>query len=329
MRRIVLTYHNVVSSDKDLYLYDASYKATKSQGHKVTRSQVEYRVVISKERRGKVSLLNEIVPQAKGEIIVFSDARQIFKKDALRNLVANFADEKVGCVSGELVFVDEDKASVSKGIGFYWQYEKWMRKMESRISSAVGATGAIYAIRKNLYVAPPQGTILDDVFIPLKVVEQGFRVIFDSEAVAYDRIVSTSKEEFKRKTRTLAGNFQLFFQFKKLLNPLRSKVAFQFFSHKFLRAIAFFFLIILFVLTQNLHQSFEKLCNLFKMLQLYSKALHQKDTKANHSPFLMGWVNPALSKERAVLRTNFSNEKFGLNLGKGISQEGLYWNNKK
>ena len=76
---------------------------TKSQGHKVTRSQVEYRVVISMERRGKVSLLNEIISQAKGEIIVFSDARQIFKKDALRNLVANFADEKVGCVSGELV----------------------------------------------------------------------------------------------------------------------------------------------------------------------------------------------------------------------------------
>ena len=229
--------------------------------------------MISKERRGKVSLLNEIVPQAKGEIIVFSDARQIFKKDALRNLVANFADEKVGCVSGELVFVEEDKASVSKGIGFYWQYEKWMRKMESRISSAVGATGAIYAIRKNLYVAPPQGTILDDVFIPLKVVEQGFRVIFDSEAVAYDRIVSTSKEEFKRKTRTLAGNFQLFFQFKKLLNPLRSKVAFQFFSHKFLRAIAFFFLIILFVLNLFLKNIYPY--NLFFVLQLlfYSGAI--------------------------------------------------------
>ena len=231
------------------------------------------KIVISQKREGKVALLNKIVPQAKGEIIVFSDARQIFKKDALRNLVANFADEKVGCVSGELMFVDEDKASVSKGIGFYWRYEKWMRKMESRISSAVGATGAIYAIRKGLFTPPPENTILDDVFIPLKIAQKGFRVIFDSEAVAYDKVTSTSKEEFKRKARTLAGNFQLFFQFKKLLNPLRGRIAFQFFSHKFLRAVAFFFLIILFVLNLFLKNIYPY--NLFFILQLlfYSGAI--------------------------------------------------------
>ena len=218
-------------------------------------------------------MLNEIVPQAKGEIIVFSDARQIFKKDALRNLVANFADEKVGCVSGELVFVDEDKASVSKGIGFYWRYEKWMRKMESRISSAVGATGAIYAIRKDLFTPPPENTILDDVFIPLKIAQKGLRVIFDSQAVAYDKVVSTSKKEFTRKVRTLAGNFQLFIQCRSLFNPFKSKLSWQLFSHKFLRAVAFFFLLSLFVTNLLLRDSYPYSVILLLQVIFYSLAV--------------------------------------------------------
>ncbi|OQX87681.1 MAG: hypothetical protein B6D55_02595 [Candidatus Omnitrophica bacterium 4484_70.2] len=237
------------STDRTNQILEEYLKKCREEG-------MNYKIVISQRREGKIALLNEIVPQAKGEIIVFSDARQIFKKDALRNLVANFADENVGCVSGELVFVDEDKASVSKGIGFYWRYEKWMRKMESRISSAIGATGAIYAIRKNLYVAPPQDTILDDVFIPLKIAQKGFRVIFDSQAVAYDKVVSTSKKEFTRKVRTLAGNFQLFIQCRSLFNPFKSKLSWQLFSHKFLRAVAFFFLLFLFVTNLLLRNSY-------------------------------------------------------------------------
>jgi len=205
------------------------------------------RVVISKERKGKVSLLNEIVPEAKGEIIVFSDVRQIFDVGALKELVANFADSSVGCVSGELVFEDEGKSGIARGVGFYWRYEKWMRKAESRIHSMIGATGAIYAIRKELFVSPPKDTILDDVFIPLKIVEKGFRAIFDSGARAFDKAASTSREEFTRKVRTLAGNFQLFILCKKLFNPFKSPVAFQFFSHKLLRAVAFLFLMVLFI----------------------------------------------------------------------------------
>ncbi len=219
----------------------------RSQSHQVTKSHVKYRAIISKERRGKVSLLNEIVPQAKGEIIVFSDARQMFDVSALRELVSNFADEKVGCVSGELVFEDEAKTGVAGSVGFYWRYEKWMRKLESNIHSMVGATGAIYAIRKGLFTPPPPNTILDDVFIPLKVVEKGFRAIFDSQAKAFDRASSTSREEFTRKVRTLAGNFQLFVLCRGLFNPFKSPVAFQFFSHKFLRAVAFLFLMSLFM----------------------------------------------------------------------------------
>jgi len=218
----------------------------RSQSHHVTKSHVKYRVIISKERRGKISLLNEIVPQAKGEIIVFSDARQMFDVSSLRELVSNFADEKVGCASGELVFDDEEKSGVAGGIGFYWRYEKWMRKLESNIHSMIGATGAIYAIRKGVFTPPPPNTILDDVFIPLKVVEKGFRAIFDLQAKAFDKAAATSREEFTRKVRTLTGNFQLFVLCRRLFNPFKSPVAVQFFSHKFLRAVAFLFLMALF-----------------------------------------------------------------------------------
>lgn len=205
---------------------------------------------------GKVNVLNKIVPQATGEIVVFSDVRQKFEKKALKELVANFSDSSVGSVSGELIFTGENENGVSKGVGFYWKYEKWMRRMESSIHSMIGATGAIYAIRKRLFVAPPPDTILDDVFIPLKVVEQGFRAIFDAKARAYDKVASTSGEEFRRKVRTLAGNFQLFMQCRNLFNPFRSRIGWQFFSHKFLRAVAFLFLITLFIMNLFLKSTY-------------------------------------------------------------------------
>ncbi|MCM8756637.1 MAG: glycosyltransferase family 2 protein [Candidatus Omnitrophica bacterium] len=207
-----------------------------------------FKVIISNERKGKVNMLNKVFPLLTGEIVVFSDARQIFAQDALKKLISNFFDDTVGCVSGELIFEGENESGVAKGVGIYWRYEKLMRKWESNIYSMIGATGAIYAVRKKLLVSPPPNTILDDVFIPLKVVEKGFRVVFEKEARAYDKVATTSEEEFRRKVRTLAGNFQLFVLCKRVLNPFFNSIfAWVLFSHKFLRAIAFFFLIILFV----------------------------------------------------------------------------------
>lgn len=238
-----------------------------AMSHVDKKQGVELKVIISKERKGKVNLLREIVPQAKGEIIVFSDVRQKFKKDALKEIIANFVDYSVGCVSGELVLEDKKNNQVSRGVGVYWRYEKWMRKTESKIHSMIGATGAIYAVRKQLIVLPPPNTILDDVFIPLKVVEQGYRAIFDSKAQAHDKPAYTSAEEFRRKVRTLAGNFQLFVLCKDMLVPFKSKIFWQFFSHKFLRAVAFFFLITLFVSNMVL-RNYGTIYTIFFILQV-------------------------------------------------------------
>lgn len=198
------------------------------------------------ERKGKPGMLNLLVKEAKGEIIVFSDARQRLDKDSLKELVKNFSDKRVGSVSAELEFEGEN-TQTGNGVGLYWKYEKFIRKAESKIGSMLGATGALYAIRKELFPELPKDLILDDVYIPMCIVQKGYRAIFDEKTKIYDKYSKSAKEEFSRKSRTLAGNFQLVMYLKWLLNPFRSPVAWQFISHKFLRLIVPFLLILAFV----------------------------------------------------------------------------------
>ncbi|MDD5136041.1 MAG: glycosyltransferase family 2 protein [Candidatus Omnitrophica bacterium] len=206
------------------------------------------RVFIFEARRGKPSVLNDIVPEANGEILIFCDVRQPFDTNALSHLTANFSDERVGCVSGELVFERSPSVNgVSNGVNMYWNYEKSMRRGESAIHSMVGATGAIYAIKRKLYAPPPQDTILDDVYIPLAIARQGYRCIWDEEAKAYDKPAFTPDAEYRRKVRTLAGNYQIFGMFRDLLIPFRNPISAPLISHKLLRVLAPFFMITLFL----------------------------------------------------------------------------------
>lgn len=199
------------------------------------------------QRKGKMSTLNELVSRAKNEIIVFTDARQWFAADAIRNLVENFADPKVGCVSGELMFVQQG-GGTAKGINLYWNYEKFIRSQESEVHSMLGATGAIYAIRKALFDPFPEKIILDDVYLPLKIIRKGYRAILDGRAKAFDDVADNPQEEFNRKARTLFGNYQVFSLLPKMFHPLKSPVAFQLFSHKLLRLLIPFFLMSIFIL---------------------------------------------------------------------------------
>lgn len=205
-----------------------------------------FKLFQSPKRQGKPNMLNLLVKNANGEILVFTDARQRIDKEALTKLTSNFSDDKVGSVSAELLFENEAE-NRGYGVGTYWKYEKFIRVNESKIGSMLGATGAMYAIRKDLFSQLPPDLILDDVYTPLKIVEKGYRAIFEPEAKIYDKISKDAKEEFKRKTRTLAGNFQVFIYLKGLFNPFKSAVAWQLFSHKFLRLIVPFFLISLFL----------------------------------------------------------------------------------
>jgi len=194
-------------------------------------------------RRGKSAVMNDLVEAARGEILVMADARQRFAKDAIEKLVRHFADPTVGAVSGELVLTRNlNGTAVGDGVGFYWRYEKLIRSSESIIDSTVGATGAIYAIRRELFEPLPEDTILDDVMIPIRIMARGYRVLFEPRARAYDRAASSATEEFTRKVRTITGTFQLLRREAWLFSPLHNRLWVQTLSHKVLRLIGPFLL---------------------------------------------------------------------------------------
>jgi len=187
-------------------------------------------------RRGKAAVLNNAVAVARGEIVVLADARQQFDVTAIRALVAGFADARVGAVSGELMMAaNPSGAGFGKGVGCYWRYEKFIRRNESRANATVGATGAIYAIRRTLFERIPEDTILDDVVIPLRIVRSGYRVVFEPSARAYDVASATPHQEFVRKVRTIAGTFQLLVREPWLFDPERNPLWIETISHKALR----------------------------------------------------------------------------------------------
>jgi cellulose synthase/poly-beta-1,6-N-acetylglucosamine synthase-like glycosyltransferase len=189
--------------------------------------------------RGKPSALNAGVETSTGEILVFADARQWFSRDALRHLVANFADPQVGGATGELVLDCETNrpehgstSTIGDGVGLYWKYEKWLRKKESLLWSTLGATGAIYALRRSEWRPLPAATLLDDVLAPMRIVLAGRRIVFDEHARAFDRTPPDATAESRRKTRTLAGNYQILLLEPRLLVPIVNPVWLEYLSHK-------------------------------------------------------------------------------------------------
>lgn len=209
---------------------DDTARVARAHGHGLVR------VDELEERHGKAAALTKAARQAKGTILVFADTRQSWEDDALTKLLENFADDSVGAVSGNLVV--ESDSGFRRGVRCYWQYEKTLRRMESQIHSTVGVTGAICAVRREDFTDIPENILLDDVYWPLRVVmEKGKRVIHDTRAVAHDRLPERAWDEFRRKIRTLSGNFQLLRRLPQALLPWRNPIWFQFWSHKVLRLL--------------------------------------------------------------------------------------------
>ena len=230
---------------------------------------------------GKALALNAGVARARFDIVVFADARQAFAPDALRELVAPFSDPRIGAVTGELLLDAESaggpnlaerrtverrgtvqqpaverrsddrrrtvRSTIADGVGLYWRYEKQIRRSESAIDSTLGATGAIYAMRRALFQPLPPDTILDDVLTPMRVVLAGYRVVFNDRARAFDRAAADADAEARRKVRTLAGNYQILALEPRLLLPWRNRVWLQYASHKIGRLIVPWALLAIFV----------------------------------------------------------------------------------
>jgi cellulose synthase/poly-beta-1,6-N-acetylglucosamine synthase-like glycosyltransferase len=231
------------------------------------------RIVLKPASQGKAAGLNDAIRVASGDVLLFTDARQQIEPEALRLLIENFADTEVGAASGELMLGDPTNGETGKGMGLYWRVEKKIRELESASSSVVGATGAIYCARRTLVAASPlpQGAILDDVLLPMQVVRQGSRVIFDARARAWDSPDLGDGREFSRKVRTLTGNYQLL-QIAPWLVGAQNPIRFEFISHKLLRLAVPFALLALLIASLALPASFYRVA-LAAQLAFYALSL--------------------------------------------------------
>jgi len=199
-------------------------------------SDSRIKVVSFLERRGKPSVLNDLMRDVTSEITVLTDARQRLDVRAIEYLLTSFSDPSIGVVSGELIFEDEHQTSTTaKGMGAYWHYEKMIRKNESAGGSVPGATGALYAVRTKFVQPIPQETLLDDVAIPMMAMGGNFRCIFEERALVYDIPSQDIAKESIRKRRTIAGVAQLVQLYPSWICPGGHPLWFEFLSHKVLR----------------------------------------------------------------------------------------------
>jgi len=198
------------------------------------------------ERLGKTAAQNAAVEQARGEIILFSDATSLYQPNVLRAMMPNFADPTVGCVAGRVIYVDPSESHIGRGARSYWGYETFLKKHESRVGSLIGASGCLYAVRRSAYV-PLYHEACSDFIIATKMVEQGLRAIYAPEAVCTEETNRRSDYELKMRVRIIAQTFTDLWRHRAMLNPLRSGFyGVQLLSHKIMRYLVPFFLIALF-----------------------------------------------------------------------------------
>jgi cellulose synthase/poly-beta-1,6-N-acetylglucosamine synthase-like glycosyltransferase len=234
----------IVFSDTSSDRTDEIVKEYEKEGIKLVRIE---------GRKGKTVCQNEVIKLTKGEIIVFSDANSIYEPIAIKRIVRNFYDKEVGCVIGELKyreFFQREDINVVIGENVYWSYEQILKRLESKVSSLVGGNGAIYGLRKNIYI-PLDKTMISDFVEPLKIFKKSYRIVYEPEAIAWEKITDNARKDFRRRVRIVTRSAYSLFKDKslrELLNPFRYSIfAIQLLSHKVLRWFsgALLFLVIL------------------------------------------------------------------------------------
>lgn len=216
----------IVASDGSTDRTDEIVRGFAARGVKLVRVE---------GRLGKTGTQNEAVKHARGEIIVFSDATTTYDSQALRKLVRNYADPRIGAVSGRYEYRNPSGAPIGLGTVLFWKYENAIKSMQTRIWTITGCCGCIYSVRRSAYVPLPRD-IISDLCQPLKILESGYRIAFEREAVAYEDALEESKGEFSMRVRVISRGMHGLIFMRKLLNPLRKPfVAFQLISHKWMR----------------------------------------------------------------------------------------------
>ncbi len=196
----------------------------------------EVRLIQAERNAGKAAMLNRLHKEATGDILLFCDANTLFFPNVAHKIVQPFSDPRIGCVCGHLILSDSSQSALGEGESAYWDLESEIKKFEGMLDRVIGGNGAIYAIRKELYTEiPTKKSIMDDFFVTVQVLRQGYLSTFLSSAIGTEQTSKAGSGEFKRKVRIGRANFNYLFSYLPLLNPLRPLVAYLFASHKLLR----------------------------------------------------------------------------------------------
>lgn len=257
------------------------------------------KLLIQRERKGKMEGLNNAIPKAKGEIIVFTDASTIFDKNAVKKLVHNFNDERIGCVSGNFSYISSKGPNAEVGGNLYTKYEMSLWNMESKLQSLLVTCGAIYAIRKSIF-SPINPILADDFVNPINAAAKGYGIVYEPEAMATEKVIVDTNGEFSRKARTISQGYVAFINMLRVilsLGPIRS---IQYIVHKFLRWLIPLYLITLFVsnaflLNIRFYGSIFALQVIFYTFAIFGYWLEEKKIKINifSVPFYFCLINTA------------------------------------
>jgi biofilm PGA synthesis N-glycosyltransferase PgaC len=262
------------------------------------------------QNRGKMAVLNDAIPELRGEIVAFSDATSMLAADALRILVQTFNDHRVGAASGVYRLLKKDQAQLGPQEDIYWKYETFLKVQEARLGAFTGAHGSLFAIRCALYPFPSENTINDDFTIPMRILERGHRVAYEPAAVAFEE--AHEMEGFSRRVRITAGNIEQLREIKSLLWPPRPFVLFCLLSHKTGRLLVPLFMLIALATNFALRNQFPYNWLLVGQALFYSLAVlgGAVDLKPNilRLPYyfcmvnapLFAWIYQALRHGRAI-----------------------------
>lgn len=230
-----------------LVVSDGSTDGTVDEVKAVQDPRVE--LIERKERSGKALALNSIIPLIKGEVVIFTDANSIVEPGALDAMADLFRDVEIGGVCGEIAVDTSKSGAIGKGEGWYWTYDQAMKRAETRLGGAVSAQGSFYAIRHQ-FVGPLSVDCADDFFNSVRVVAMGSRLAFEPKVRAIEHVTEKAKKEMGRRIRSTERGWRALLSYKQLMNPAtHGWYAWQLFSHKFLRRLIPFFLLLFFVVS--------------------------------------------------------------------------------
>ena len=244
---------------------DASEDGTNSIAAEFSERGV--RLFAYQERSGKMAVVNRLVAEATGEICVFSDISELFDRDVILKLVQHFADAQIGAVTGNHIY-DAEQSGMGVGTRFYWSFQRLLQSIESRLYTICMCDGTIYAARRQIYVPPADNTINDDVAVPLGIILQGKRVIFEASAVARGKVLQQTRRFFRQKIRSQSGKYQIFFRFLRMLLPWPPARFWIYLSHSVLPVLVPWFLLLAIVFNAVLFASHPTLSGFYGVLLL-------------------------------------------------------------